>query len=299
MVARAAVSTVTLKNAVGFQDYALDLKQDKMVAKPHEHLSPPPGYDPAQARLDLLDVPAEVAAHGFDCFDLSVLAVRSIERSYLAELRSAFEDAGVELFQLLIDIGEIGSPDPDERANSIKLTKRLIEVASELGAGGIRYVPGYAEPSAENIPSWAEAFRELANYAQQYGLRPATENYKTFNTEPDALLQVIDQSERDYGVIGDFGNAKGPDKYEILGKILPRATSIHAWAFLNDDGTLNHEEFRRCLSIARDSGFDGPIMLHGSYTPDNFCWAPDIWAGVETLRGEFDAVFGKSNGNGS
>lgn len=294
MVARAAVSTVTLKNAVGFQAYALDLEQDKMVEKPHEHLSPPPGYNPAQATLDLLDVPAEVAANGYDCFDLSILAVRSIEREYLAELRSAFEDAGVEIFQLLVDMGEIGSPDPDERAASIKLTKRLMEVSSELGARGIRYVPGYTEPTSENMPSWAEAFRELADYAAQCGLRPATENYKTFNTEPDALLQVIDQSARDYGVIGDFGNAKGPRKYEILRKLLPRATSIHAWAFLNEDGTLDHEEFRRCLTIARDSGFDGPIMLHGSYTPDNFCWAPDIWAGVELLHEDFKAVFAEA-----
>ncbi len=292
MAARAAVSTVTLKNALGFQAYALDLEMDKMVEQPHEHLSPPPGYNPAQARLDLLDAPAEVAAHGFDCFDLSILAVRSIERGYLAELRSAFEEAGVEIFQLLVDIGEIGSPDPDERAASIKLTKRLMEVASELGARGIRYVPGYTEPRPEHIPSWAEAFRELADYAEQCGLRPATENYKTFSTAADELLQVVDQSERDYGVIGDFGNAKGPDKYDILAKLLPHSTSIHAWAFLNEDGALDHEEFRRCLTIARDSGFDGPIMLHGAYAPDNFCWAPDIWAGVELLRDDFNAVFG-------
>ena len=169
-----------------------------------------------------------------------------------------------------------------------------MEVASELGARGIRYVPGYTEPRPENLPSWAEAFRELADYAEQCGLRPATENYKTFSTAADELLQVIDGSERDYGVIGDFGNAKGPDKYDILAKLLPRSTSIHAWAFLNEDGALDHEEFRCCLTIARDSGFEGPIMLHGAYAPDNFCWAPDIWAGLELLRDDFNAVFAEA-----
>ncbi len=298
MVARAAVSTVTLKTAMDCTSYALDMERNKMVEAPHEHNSAPPGDEFEGPPLSLLDVPAEVAAHGYDCFDLSVLAIPSIERSYLAGLRAAFEDAKVELFQLLIDVGEVGSSDPNTRATGIKLTKRWMEIASELGARGLRYVPGYTEPTPVNIPAWAEAFRELADYATQCGLKPATENYKTFNTAPDELLQVLDLSERNYGVIGDFGNAKGPDKYDILAKLLPRATSIHAWAFPYEDGTLNADEFRRCLTIARDSGFDGPIMLHGTYTPDNFGWAPDIWAGVEELRGEVQAVFGEDGQGG-
>ncbi len=298
MVTRAAVSTVTLRMALGFQAYALDIERNKMVEKPHEHVSPPPGYEFKPPALTLLEVPAEVAAHGFDCFDLSILQIPSIEWGYLAELRSVFEEAHVEIFQLLIDIGEVGSSDPGERSASIKLTKRCMEIASELGAKGVRYVPGYTEPTKDNIPSWADAFRELADYAKQCGLRPATENYKTFNTAADELLQVLELSERDYGLIADFGNAKGPDKYDTLSKLLPHATSIHAWAFLNEDGTLNKEEFRRCLRLARDSGFDGPIMLHGAYVLDNFCWAPDIWSGVDVLREEFDSVFGEDDQEG-
>ena len=294
-MARAAVSTVTLKMAMGFQAFALDVERDEMVEKPHEHLSPPLEYEFESPALTLLDVPAEVAAHGFDCFDLSILAIPSIERGYLAELRSAFEESKVEIFQLLIDIGEVGSPDPDERSAGIKLTKRWMEIAEELGASGVRYVPGDSETSPETIRSCAEAFRDLADYAGQCGLRSATENYKIFSNKADDLLQVLELSERDYGLIADFGNAKGPNKYDTLAKLLPCATSIHAWAFLNEDGTLDKEEFRHCLKLALDSGFDGPIMLHGAYVLDNFCWTPDIWAGVAELREEMRAVFGEDS----
>ena len=60
-------------------------------------------------------------------------------------------------------------------------------------------------------------------------MEPATENYKVFNNEADDLLQVLDLSEREYGLVADFGNAAGPRKYDTLSKLMPRATAIHQW----------------------------------------------------------------------
>ncbi|MCY4020353.1 MAG: TIM barrel protein [Chloroflexi bacterium] len=242
--------------------------------------------------LDLLDFPAEVAAHGINCVDLCIQHIPNIEPGYLAELRSAFESAGVELYQLLIDIGEVGSPDPDERSASIALTKRWMEIAAELGSSGVRYVPGDSKPTPETILASGEAFRELYDYCVGCGLEPATENYKFFNNEADDLLGVLDISERDYGVVADFGNAKGPDKYDNLSKLMPRATAIHQWVTIDDDGALNVEDSKRCLNMARDSGFDGPVMLLGGHPYQLYRDTREMWDAVDELRDEVRSVFG-------
>ena len=277
----AAVSTVTLMKALGKPMYELDAATGQQAGTPNE-----------PATIDLLDVPAAAAAHGFHSFDLSVYHLPSIDGSYLAELRSAFEESKVELFQLLIDTGDVDTTDSEARGAGIAHIKRWMEIAVELGARGVRYVPGDSEPKPDTIRASGEAFRELFDYAVQLGLKPATENYRRFNLKADDLLNVLVQSEREYGVIADFGNARGPDKYETLAKIMPRATSIHAWVEVDENGDLMIEDFRRCLTMARDNGFDGPIMLQYGYPVDVFEQTREVWTRAKEMRAEVRAVFG-------
>ena len=277
----AAVSTVTLSKALGSPLYEMDADGARQV-----------GSMSGPATIDLLDVPAKAASRGFHSFDLSVYHLPTIESSYLAELRSAFEESKVELFQLLIDTGDVDSINPDARGAGIKHIKRWMDLACELGATGVRYVPGDSQPTAETIRLSGEAFRELFDYAVECGLRPATENYRHFNLKAQDLLAVLEQSEREYGLIADFGNARGPNKYETLEKIMPRATSIHAWAEVDEEGDLISEDFQRCLTMARDNGFDGPIMLQSGYPVDVFQRTREVWTRVDEMREEARAVFG-------
>jgi len=277
-----------LTKALGNPLYELDAASGQQIGAPVE-----------PASIDLLDVPAKAAAHGFYEFDLSVYHLPSVDRGYLAELRAAFEDAGVELFQLLIDTGDVDSADLAEREAGIAHIKRWMEIAVELGATGVRYVPGDGEPTPETIRASGEAFRELFDFAEGLGLKPATENYRRFNMRSGDLLGVLEHSERDYGVIADFGNARGPDKYATLEAIMPRATSIHAWAEVDDKGDLISEDFQRCLMIARDKGFDGPIMLQSGYPVEVFQRAREVWTRVDEMRDEVRAVFGGAREDGA
>lgn len=243
-------------------------------------------------KLDLLDFPSEVAALGVNCVDLCIQHISNIEPGYLDELRSAFESANVELYQLLIDIGEVASSDPEERSASIALTKRWMEIAAQLGATGVRYVPGDSKPNPQNISASGDAFRELYDYCVDCGVEPATENYKVFNNEADDLLQVLDIADRDYGLVADFGNAKGPNKYDTLSKLMPRATAIHQWVMIDDEGTLDIEDAKRCLNMARDNGFDGPVMLLGGQPYQQYRETRELRVAVDELRGEVQSVFG-------
>ena len=116
MVARAAVSSVTINRLLGFETYLPTADNSKMIKAPAIDSTRPDGWETRAPSHTLLELPAEVAAQGYDCFDLSMLHLPSVERAYLADVRAAFEDAGVEIFQLLIDTGEIGSPDPKKAA---------------------------------------------------------------------------------------------------------------------------------------------------------------------------------------
>ena len=242
--------------------------------------------------LDLIDFPGAVAAHGINCVDLCIQHIPNIEPGYLADLRAAFESADVELYQLLVDIGEVGSPDPEERSASIALTMRWIEIAAELGSSGIRYVPGDSAPTPETISQSGEAFQALYDHSIACGVAPATENYKFFNNEARDLLQVLDLSERDYGLVADFGNAKGPGKYDTLSQLMPRATAIHQWVQIDEDGSLDAAESKRCLKMARENGFDGPVMLLGGQPYQQYRDTRAMWDAVDELRGEVRSVFG-------
>ena len=210
------------------------------------------------------------------------------------ELRTAFEESKVELFQLLIDTGEVGTVRTADRAQRGYQAhiKRWMEIAVRVRRDRCAVCPGDSEPTPDTIRASGEAFRELFDYAVQLGLKPATENYRRFNLKADDLLNVLVQSEREYGVIADFGNARGPDKYETLAKIMPRATSIHAWVEVDENGDLMIEDFRRCLTMARDNGFDGPIMLQYGYPVDVFEQTREVWTRAKEMRAEVRAVFG-------
>ena len=206
---RPALSSVSLRELEGFVTYLLDAESGKMVQAPALDSTRPQEWETTTPSHTLLELPAEMAAHGYDCYDLTMLLLPSIDRGYLAEVRAAFEDSKVEIFQLLIDTGEVGSPDPQESSAGIDHTKFFIEIAAQLGASGVRYVPGDSPATPENMPATAAAFRELYDFAQSYGLKVATENYRIFTTDADSLLQLVELSERDYGWIADTGNPKG------------------------------------------------------------------------------------------
>ncbi len=246
----------------------------------------------ATPTLDLLDFPAMVASHGIHCVDLCMQHLPNIEASYLAELRAAFNSAAVELYQVLIDFpGEIASSDPPERDAAIALTKRWIEISAELGSTGVRYVPGDSTPDPENIRATGQAFRELYDFCVACGLEPATENFRKFNNEADDLLAVLEIAERDYGLVADFGNANGPNKFDILEKLAPRATAIHHWVMIDDDDAIDVEDSRRCLNMARDADFDGPVMLLGGRPYQRYRDTRELGEAVDELRAEVQAVF--------
>jgi sugar phosphate isomerase/epimerase len=105
-------------------------------------------------------------------------------------------------------------------------------------------------------------------------VRVVTENWLDLTPGPDQIEYLMDTAGDDLGLLADFGNWKGPSKYDGLARILARAEDTHAKASFTDQGSIDASDFRRCLAACDASGYAGPYTL--IYEGAD----PDEWAAI-------------------
>ncbi|MCQ6560105.1 hypothetical protein [Paenibacillus mendelii] len=104
-----------------------------------------------------------------------------------------------------------------------------------------------------------------------------TENFHPLASTADNCLALLDRCGDRLGFTSDFGNFKGPDKYESLSRTVPASESIHAKAVTDTAGMPDGDEFVRCLEIVKLAGYEGPITLV-------YDGPGDMWEGIERVR---------------
>src|SRR6476661_4582115 len=214
-----------------------------------------------QNRLELLDLPAQIAQRGIQTLEICHFHLPSTTPAYLAELRQACQAAEVEAYSILIDTGDITAPDPQQRATDLETIRSWIDVAAELGAGRVRIVAGMQAPTPEVIQRSVDNLRELVEYAEQRGVKAITENWHATGLDPQALLSILDQCEGRLGLCADIGNAEGPDKYATLALLLPHASSIHFKARYTPDAQIEPTDFARCIELITATDFQGIVTV--------------------------------------
>lgn len=231
----------------------------------------PPAED---AALDLLDVPAALAARGFHTMELCHFHLPSREDAYLGQFRAALDDAGVELWSLLIDDGDVTHPEHGGRdANWIR---GWLDTAGSLGARCARVIAGKQEPTAESLGASRERLLGLAVEAYVRGMRLMTENWFALLARPEYVDALLSNLNGMMGLCLDFGNWSGPTKYEDLAAIAPRAESCHAKCQFRE-GEPDEEDFARCLALLVNAGYLGPYTLvHGE--------PGDVWGSLQRQR---------------
>lgn len=235
----------------------------------HRSLGDPALHGPADAgipihthnhgALTLLELPARIAQHGIKTLEICHFHLPSLDDAYLAQLRKAIEDAGVELWQVLADAGDITHPADGERDE--KWIAQWIDVAHKLGAKRVRVIAGKQKPTRENLAKSRDAILRLNEVAQPLGIRLVTENWFDLLDTPDDVLWLLDQTQGQLGLCLDFGNWKGERKYAGLAAIAPMAESCHAKPQFTSDGAVEPSDYTRCLDITKAAGFAGPYTL--------------------------------------
>lgn len=236
----------------------------------HRSLGKPPIYGPEAngnvattptiaPTFSLLELPARIADAGIHTLEICHFHVPGRDPAMLRQLRSAIEAAGVELWSLLIDGGDIAHPAHHERDRA--WAEQWLDVAKALGAKHARVSGGKQEPTPDAVARSAENMAQLAEAAAQRGLRLTTENWQNLMSTPQVVLAVLDQLDGAVGLCADFGNWSGPTKYDDLAQIMPRAESCHAKCHFGAPAQPDAADFIRCLDLTRDVGFAGPYTL--------------------------------------
>lgn len=238
------------------------------------------------AGTPLLQIPAQVAAHGIHTLEVCHFHLPSVEPEYLAEFRAALWAADVELYSVLIDRGDITARDAAILEEDLQFIRHWIDVASELGAKCVRIDAGLQPPTPEIVQASAANLAALAAYAASRNVKVITENWHATSREPVPLLEILDRCDGRVGLCADLGNAEGPNKYETLGMLLPRATSIHFKVRYDADGQIEPMDFAHCARLIQSSGFDGPMSLIYNETDRE-------WAAVDQLA---EAIIGTFSG---
>lgn len=247
-----AVSTWSLHRELGPMYWDVALQPDA-----------PPDLTFGPGHATLLDAPEIAAGLGVRYLEVCHFHFPRLDSAYLAELHARLERAGVRFLTLLIDTGDVTAEDADARERDMAHIRRWIEVAAEAGARQVRVIAGDAAPDPEGaaVRRSIEGLAALRGYAASLGVGLITENWRQLTMRPAELLAILDGLGGEVGLCADFGNYKGPAKYDDLAMILPRASTIHAKAEFPRAGELDMEDFCRCLDLSRDAGFGGQYVL--------------------------------------
>ena len=248
----------------------------------HRTLGSPPLFGPGQpfptvvsgdGVIALLELPAALAQAGIGTLEIVHFHFPTADTSYLDELKSAIEQAGIDLFSVLIDAGDVTDPDDAARAEELAWIRSWLDVAASLGATHARVVAGYRRVERTGsangaslldhpvVRRSARSLRELAAYGTSIGVQVITENFRETTSRADQVLAILELCEGRVGLCADFGNYSGGDRYDELAAIFPRADSAHVKALYDGGGNPDEDEFRHSLRMLAEAGFDGPMSL--------------------------------------
>lgn len=206
--------------------------------------------------LPLLELPAQLRAHGYDTAQICHFHLPTRDASYLAELGSAFADAGVTLDAVLVDDGDL--TDPTDADTHQAWISGWLDDAAALGANRARVIAGKQTPTPERL---AESGRRLGELADAHpDVRVVTENWFALTPGAAEVTAVLDAADGKIGFLIDLGNWTGPGKYHELANVAGKAETCHAKCHFTD-GTPDSDDYAKSLQTLRDVNYAGPLAL--------------------------------------
>ncbi len=223
--------------------------------------------------LDLMNV---IRDYGFDSMDVNV---RALDLPTAKLIRRRAEEIGLRLMgggSLPVD-KELLSSELEKRREAIEYMKDLVRRVHELGStfyGGIIYAPfsrftGKA-PAKEELERSAEGLREVARYAQSFGINMGLEpanRYETYliNTIADGLLLADSIGEKNVGILFDTFHCSIEEK-SMYGAIAAAGSRLyHVHVSANDRGIpgTGQVHWDDVFRAVKDIGYDGSITIEG------------------------------------
>jgi L-ribulose-5-phosphate 3-epimerase len=236
---------------------------------------------------ECIDRVAALGAYGVDVLheqmDFEERAPLTAEhRAHCRDLRRRAFRLGVPLVALSTRQDFVDA-DPAVRRAEIDHTKKVMEIAYELGAGCIRLnsgrwnsikkfddlmaaggvepvTPGFTED--DGFKWCVESVAELVSHAGRLGVMLALENHWGLTRTPEGLLRIARQFDSQWiGVLMDTGNFLA-DPYEKLQAIASRTVFVQAKTYPGGGEWYTLDlDYRRIAKILSEAGYAGWISL--------------------------------------
>ncbi|WP_138494592.1 sugar phosphate isomerase/epimerase family protein [Paenibacillus pinistramenti] len=238
--------------------------------------------------LDVIDYIAEIGGEHVEIVPLGYDLTDNPE--LIASIRSRAEQNGLELSNYAID-ADFLLEDEEALHSEIERVKRQVDIAAGLGVKLMRHdVASSPDVSIGHfnavVSRLADACREIARYAAQYGITTSVENHRYFIQQSDRVQTLVQAvNEPNFRTTLDMGNfvCADEDPLAAVRNNLPYASIVHAKDFyirpaaedpgegwfrstagkylrgsIFGQGDLNSRE---ALRLIKQSGYDGYISL--------------------------------------
>ena len=222
---------------------------------------------PGTGKMELREFAAHVSAK----FNIKKIEpwsehLRSLEKSYLEELRAAVAKAGGAIVNIAVD-GE-NSPyaaDATERDRAVAFSKQWIDVAVTIGSPSVRTNLPPAQDATPDVDRTAESLKRVAEYGAAKNIVVNLENDNPKSEDPFFLLKVLEKVNSPWlHALPDFANtlAAFEEEYAYRGieALFGKAYNIsHVKETEVGDRKekIAHVDLARTFGIAEKHGYKG------------------------------------------
>ncbi len=235
----------------------------------------------------------KMKSHGVTGLETYHGTLLSHDAVYLAEVRAAHADAGLES-PMFCASPDFTSPDASHRNAEMDRQRSMIAACSALGGSYCRVLSGQRRPEVSRVQGveWVvQCITDLLPYAEDHNVVMIMENhfkdnywdYPEFAQKMDIYCEIVDRIESPwFGVNYDPSNTllANEDPYELLRKVADRVVTMHASdrrpkpgveirpEGITDYTQLIHGEvgtgvidYDTIFSVLASAGFDGWVSI--------------------------------------
>ena len=233
----------------------------------------------ANSKLTNMDFPQKARDMGFDGVEFvnQFFYDKAENTQYLAELKRACENAGVQAVLIMCDReGALGDPDEAARTQAVENHYKWVDAAKYMGCHSIR-VNAQSEGSYEEQQKLAaDGLARLGEYAGNAGINVIVENHGGLSSNGKWLSGVMEMvGNEQVGSLPDFGNfcvkqalptaenlnpgcEEEYDRYQGVEELMPYAKAVSAKTHdFNEQGEETHTDYEKMMRIVLDQGYRG------------------------------------------
>ncbi|TDQ38292.1 sugar phosphate isomerase/epimerase family protein [Aureibacillus halotolerans] len=230
--------------------------------------------EPQEEEVTLLELPAHLAREGYGVLEICHFHIPDTSETYLLKLKLAIETAGLDLHTILVDYGDLATPDAKRREADIELIARWIDVASIVGATAVRVVAGEQPATAETQARSIAGLRQLSEYGAERGVKVVTENFKQLTDTVAHWESIVEKLDGEPRTIVDFGNLSAEERLAGVSYGSSHAHSFHVKPPYHEDGTINASELKAMLHAIEN---EAPLIVINAEPGD-------MWEGCRSIK---------------